>query len=50
MIYVCQFSLFCKAPSIWNNIVASHIPDIRDVPFGKAFFKTVIKKLFIDSY
>ena len=45
-----RFSLFCRAPVIWNNIVAQNIPDIRDVPFGKSFFKTVIKKLFIDSY
>ena len=45
-----QFSLYCRAPSVWNVIVARRIPAIRDVPFGKSFFKRVIKKLFIDLY
>ena len=45
-----QFSLFFAAPSLWNNVVARRIPDIGDVPYGKSFFKTVVKKLFIDTY
>ena len=45
-----QFSLFCRAPAIWNNVVARHIPDIQDVPYSKPFFKLVVKKLFIDTY
>ena len=45
-----QFSIFCKAPSVWNNIIARHISDIRDVPFSKSFFKKVVKLLFCDSY
>ena len=45
-----QFTLFCRAPSIWNNIVAKKIINIKDVPFSKSFFKKVIKLILIASY
>ena len=45
-----QFSLFYRAPLIWNCVIARHIPDIRDVPLSKVFFKKVVKILFIRSY
>ena len=45
-----QFSMFCRAPSLWNSIVAKNIPNINDVPFSKSFFKKVVKLILIDSY
>ena len=45
-----QFTLFCRAPSLWNNIVANNIPNIKDVPLSKTFFKKVIKKILTASY
>ena len=45
-----KFTLFCRAPSVWNNIVSKNIPNIHDVPRSKSFFKKVVRKLFIDSY
>ena len=45
-----KFTLFCRAPSIWNSIVARNIPDINNVPFSKSFFKKVIKLILIDPY
>ena len=43
-------TLFISAPITWNSVVASKITKIQDVPRNKSFFKTVIKKIFIDSY
>ena len=45
-----MFSLFCQGPILWNNVIAKNIPDIKDVPLGKSFFKKVIRKLFTDFY
>ena len=45
-----QFSLFCRAPTVWNSIIAEHIPNINDVPFSKSFFKKVVKLLLFDCY
>ena len=45
-----NFRLFCRAPSLWNNTVASRIPNLNDIPVNKAFFKKVLKLLFLDGY
>ena len=45
-----QFTLFARAPKVWNIVLASRIPDIQDVPFSKPFFKKVVKLIFLDQY
>ena len=45
-----SFCLFCRGPSIWNELVAQRIPNLLDIPASKALFKSCLKKLFIDEY
>lgn len=45
-----KFSLFISAPRTWNNIVASKIRNLPDIPTSKVFFKKVARKLYLDSY
>ena len=45
-----EFTLFARAPKVWNAVIASRIPDIQDVPFSKSFFKKVVKIIFLDQY
>ena len=45
-----RFPLFSAGPLLWNDIVASRIPNINDIPASKALFKKCIKIIFIDTY
>ena len=44
------FSPFCRAPKTWNQIIASRVPVLRDVPASKNLFKKCILLLFLDEY
>ena len=44
------FSLFCQAPRTWNNIIASRVLDMQDIPPSKSLFKKCVKLIFIDEY
>ena len=44
------FSPFCRAPRLWNEIIASRIPNMHDIPPSKSFFKKCLKHLFLDEY
>ena len=44
------FCLFCKAPEVWNRTIASHIPDINNIPPSKYLFKKCVKLIFTDCY
>ena len=37
------FSPFCKAPKVWNRIIATRIPNLHDIPPSKCFFKCIIR-------
>ena len=45
-----QFVLFYRGPILWNNLIASKIPNIIDIPSSKSLFKKCIKILFLDTY
>ena len=45
-----QFVIFFRGPKLWNDIIATQIPNINDIPPSKALFKKCIKILFIDTY
>ena len=45
-----KYSLYIQAPAVWNEIIASNLPNLEDVPRSKSFFKKVARKIFIDSY
>ena len=45
-----SFCIFCRGPSVWNDLVARHIPNIRDIPASKTLFKSCLKNIFIDEY
>ena len=45
-----QFVVFCRGPSLWNSLISTKIPDIRDIPWSKALFKKCIRILFTDTY
>ena len=44
------FSLFCQAPRVWNNVIASRVANMQDIPRSKGLFKKCVKLLFIDEY
>ena len=44
------FSPFSSAPKAWNLIIASRIPDLRNVPMSKSHFKKCIMHIFLDGY
>ena len=44
------FSLFCQAPRIWNNVIASRVLNMQDIPSSKSLLKKCIKLIFIDKY
>ena len=44
------FCAFCKAPKLWNQIIASRIPDLHDIPSSKSLFKKCVKIIFLDEY
>lgn len=44
------FCAFCKAPKIWNRVIAPRIPDLRDIPMNKGFFKKCVRIIFLDEY
>ena len=44
------FSPFCKAPRTWNQIIASRIPNMHDIPPSKCLFKKCLKHIFLDGY
>lgn len=43
-------SPFCRAPKTWNQIVASRIPNLQDIPFSKNHFKKCLRLIFLDGY
>ena len=45
-----RYVLFHAGPLLWNEVVASRIPNINDIPASKALFKKCIKIIFIDTY
>ena len=45
-----QHVLFCRGPVLWNSIITPKIPDLKNIPRSKAFFKKCLKIIFIDSY
>lgn len=45
-----SFAFTITCPRLWNDIIASKIPNLQDIPFSKPFFKKVIKKIFTDTY
>ena len=44
------FSLFCQAPRIWNNTIASRVPNMQDIPPSKSLFKKCVRLLFLEEY
>ena len=44
------FSPFLRAPKTWNQIIASRIPDLRNVPLNKSHFKKCLMHIFLDRY
>ena len=38
-----QFVLFCRGPTLWNNLIATKMPNIKDVPPSKTLFEKCIK-------
>ena len=44
------FSLFCQAPRVWNNVIASRAANMQDIPRSKGLFKKCVRLLFIDEY
>lgn len=45
-----QHVLFCRGPVLWNSIITPKIPDLKNIPVSKTFFKKCLKIIFIDSY
>ena len=45
-----QYVLFCRGPVLWNKVIATKIPDLKDIPFSKAQFKKCLKLLLTDAY
>ena len=45
-----QFVIFCRGPSLWNEVISTRIPNITDIPRSKGLFKKSVKMLFTDTY
>ena len=45
-----KFSFTVACPRAWNNIIASKIPDLADVPISKYLFKKITKEMFVEDY
>lgn len=45
-----SFALPLNCPRLWNDTIATQIPDLEDIPFSKSFFKKVTKRLLTSNY
>lgn len=45
-----QSVLFYKGAVLWNQLIATKIPNLNDVPPSKSLFKKCLKIIFTDSY
>ena len=45
-----QFAFTVACPRTWNDVIASRIPDLNDIPASKYQFKKITKKIFVDNY
>ena len=44
------FSLFCQAPRVWNNVIASRVLNMHDIPSSKSLLKKCLTLIFIEKY